>query len=855
MATDPIAQAAIEQCAAEPVHIPGIVQPFGCLVAIDPETSRIAFASENTADIFGVTAQDLLGQDAREVLGREVMHGVRNAQAMPNFAKSLCGLGAFEIAGRRVEVHAFQSGAFQSGAFHVLEIEPVGDAEFGHAEAFKELQFLLNQTRYAPDAETLFAETLRLLKYMTGYDRVMVYRFDAEFNGEILAEERPRNMEAYAGLRFPHWDIPAQARALMAKLPLRFIEDIDQEPVPLRAHDAGAAPLDITLAASRGVSPVHMQYLRNMGVAATMTLSILVDDRLWGMISFHHRRPRVPSPRLREVLTSFIDMLAVKLKALQEQEVLAHIEEIDAAKIDILADLDNDQLASDALDRIGPVLTKALNATGVAMLQGSQTLAYGDVPEQAVLAEILKAAKAKPREVVPIENLAEVFPDAAPGLNGCAGALSFSLGSNRAFCVFRPEIAQTVKWAGNPEKKIERVEGTDRLAPRASFSVYLEEITGRSTPWTEQDHRFMQRIWPVMNAVERNRLLQRGGRAQQIMIDELNHRVRNILALVRSVSRQSRRRYGSLESYSAALESRIQALAASHEISTGTSLPSVSVAHLINREMAPFMKTDAVRVSGIDPSIRSEVAPIFSLIIHELTTNAVKYGALSVESGRVDIRVSTVPDGVEIRWQETGGPEVAEPEERGFGSTLIESAVPHELNGRAELRFDPKGVTAVFALPVEAIDVSPSPKQGKPRRLDPIRPAVPKPLPTERLEGSVLLVEDNFIIAREMVDQLGDFGFLDVNTASDAEDALALLNTEVPVFAILDVNLGAGQTSLPVAERLTALGVPFAFATGYGETAQIGPQLSGAPRLLKPVTTSELQDVVAGFLAPRLASE
>ncbi|MEO0371338.1 MAG: HWE histidine kinase domain-containing protein, partial [Pseudomonadota bacterium] len=832
-----------EECTAEPVHDPGGVQAFACLVALDPKTDKIVYASENSSEILGIPVTDLLGKEVRDLLGREVVHGLRNAQALPDFAYSTKALGTFDIGG-----HTVDASAFTSDGLHILELERSASIEFDGEEAFRLTQILLDQIKTHTEPQALFRDVASILKFMTGYDRVMVCQFDAEFNGTIVAEERRSKMEPYDGLRFPHWDVPAQARAIMAKLPLRIIQDVDQELTPLKSALPEAAPLDLTLAAGRGTSEEHMQYLRNMGAKATMTLSIKVDDRLWGMISFHHRRPRVPPSKMREVLISFIGVFSVKLKSLEDQAALAHINKIDTAKLDILAELETERLDQYALLRLGPLLFDAMNAAGVAMMQGSHTLSYGHVPKQAVMEKIASHAKKTPGDIVEFDSLKQAFPDIAQDLNGCAGVLALSLSPGRIFCVFRDEIVRTIKWAGKPERRWETYDGAERLAPRSSFSVYLEKIEGHCAPWSAQDLNFMTRLWPIMNAVERNRLLQKSQRSLQIMVDELNHRVRNILALVRSVSRQSRRRYGSLESYSAALESRIQALAASHEVSTGSNLASVSIAHLINRETAPFMKKEAVRVAGDDPHIRSDIAPIFSLVIHELTTNAVKYGALSMETGRVAITVSQGAEGVQVRWEESGGPPVSEPQDRGFGSALIENAVPHELNGHAELNFETSGVRALVVLPMDVIDANPATPQDIPRRADPIRIVTPQALPGQKPAGTVLLVEDNFIIAQEMVDQLSDFGFEHIFKASNSEDAIGFLEDEKPILAILDVNLGAGQTSFPIAQRLRELDVPFAFATGYGETAQIGPHMRHAPKLLKPVTTTELQDAVAILL-------
>ncbi|MEO0912365.1 MAG: HWE histidine kinase domain-containing protein, partial [Pseudomonadota bacterium] len=569
---------ALETCASEPVHIPGCIQPFGCMLAVTAETGRIAYVSENAEAFIGRPPRALLGADASDALGRELWHGVRNAAARSGLAERAVAIGAYEIQGQFCDIRVFASGGCL-----VVEMEPAADPGIDGNDALSTLGYLMFQIQACTQEQRLFELTVELMRHLSGYDRVLIYRFDREFNGEVLAEAKSAPLEGFLGLRFPHWDIPSQAREIMKKVPLRLISDVEQVPVPILSAPGGA-PLDITLAASRGVSPVHMEYLRNMGSGATMTLSIMVEEKLWGIISFHHRRPKLAPSGLREVLVNFLAVFNGKLLALRQQAALGRIEMLDRG---FVGDEAETLPLQDLLPSVAPVIMEVMNGHGFAVVSKSAPTTSGIVPGPEVLQALSDLAISRD-EVIAIESLSERFPHYEASLNTVAGALLVGVLPDRAICIFRNELAQEVSWAGSPEKRVETVGDRLRLSPRGSFSVFLEEVRGRCEPWTQNDLYLIRHIRTLLHAAERQAVMDTLNRQQTLMIGELNHRVRNILALVRSVSRQARRRYGSLNSYANAIENRIRALAAAHDIGGGKFTQPVSLRQLIQVEFEPF---------------------------------------------------------------------------------------------------------------------------------------------------------------------------------------------------------------------------------------------------------------------------
>ncbi|MEM9814101.1 MAG: HWE histidine kinase domain-containing protein, partial [Pseudomonadota bacterium] len=679
---------------------------------------------------------------------------------------------------------------------------------------------------------------------VTGYDRVMIYRFDPHWNGEVVAEARKRSIEPYLGLRFPHWDIPAQARDIMRQVPIRIIADVDHVPTKLRADRADRAPLDITLALMRGVSAAHVEYLRNMETAATMTLSLVVGGRLWGMVSLHHKNPRMPTPHVRQLLGAFLPFLRLRLELLTERSRLEQAKRIDLLKHEVQKRLEEGSNFASA----GPVICSTLGVDGVAIVVGSQNESYGEVPGQSVFDALTKQAVAA-GGLAAFNSLREAFPALEQDLGSTAGALVLAQPDNRALIVFRRSIASPVAWAGNPEKTIEHVSGKARLRPRGSFSTYLQEVDGRCESWREADRNALQRLWLLLSLAERRFYVEKMSRQQALMIDELNHRVRNILALVKSVSRKARSQYASLEAYADSVEARIHALAAAHDLGSGASSDAVSLHRLLQIETEPYLVSNGKRVviRGVDALIRAEAAPILALIIHELITNAAKYGALSVDAGCVTLDIRAVEGGLAFHWAEEGGPPVELPTETGFGSALIERAVPHELGGTSRLEYRSEGVRAEIFVPDAVLLPLES---GRTTASEAIETTASIPIPEGALNGMILLLEDNFVIAAGMVEELEAIGAQDVETAATLSDAAEIMANETPALAILDVNLGRGGTSEALALELHAAEVPFFFVSGYGESVRMPPELDTVPRLRKPVAGRDLEQAIATVMSP-----
>ncbi|MEO0360301.1 MAG: HWE histidine kinase domain-containing protein, partial [Pseudomonadota bacterium] len=729
----------------------------------------------------------------------------------------------------------------------VAEVEPRRRPEPGPGALLAKISQLLDRIRGEDDEVALMARIVRLLRAVTGYDRVLAYRFDGEFNGEVIAEEREPEIEPFLGLRFPHWDIPAQARAIMAKVPLRFIADVDQIPSPLLAAETGAPPLDITLAALRGVSRVHMQYLRNMGTGATMTLSVKLDDRLWGIISFHHRRPRTPSMEARRICETVLPFIESLLALNVKNAEIAVARRIEALADEVHDSFRSDLKLADVLPNLAIPVLDAFDAHGFHASSRGVAVSSGETPSARLVFKILGDTPTAAASPLAIESLASAYPDEYSDDEPVAGALAFRVSDEHAFAIFRKGRERVARWAGEPKKEATSEYGAVRLSPRGSFSVYREVVKGRCDPWTQSELVLFRRLVDtIVGAAERHSLVEAQSRQQEMMIDELNHRVRNILALIRSVARQASADQFSVDAYRATLESRINALAAAHDLSAGGAVESVSARAIVETEMRPFQEGERSRVfvTGADRMIKAHQAPIFALVVHELTTNATKHGALSVEGGRVQVHIEPA-DGLTLTWTEKGGPPVTEPTRRGFGSNLIENAFAFEFGGGTEVEYRPDGLRATLRVPPHVL------VEGAPPAAS-IESAAPPVAAASKVAGSVLIVEDNFMIALDLAATMRELGVQNPRVVSNPADALEILSEASVDFAVLDVNLGEGEeaTSLGVAERLAELNVPFIFVTGYGEGLTLPQSLANVEVLAKPVSEAKLRDAFTSRFAP-----
>ncbi|RJG55837.1 GAF domain-containing protein [Sphingobium terrigena] len=828
----------LTNCDREPIHVLGTVQPFGFLIALTADwlVSRV---SANSAAFIGLSPDDMLGKPVSALLDGEAIHTLRNRITLlrgPDSVERIFSLplmpgGApFDVA-----VHF-------SGQLVVIEAEPASADEM---EASSTVRAMVARLAQADGMTAFLRDGARQVRALTGFDRVMVYRFADGGDGEVVAEALRPGIDSFFGLHYPASDIPVQARALYLRNIFRVIADVQAVPVPVvPTLDPTGAALDMSLCLTRAVSPIHIEYLRNMGVGASLSISIIVEGRLWGLFACHHYAPRLPTFAQRSAAELFGQIFSMMLESRERAETAAYEGKARQVADRLMSAVAQDHDLLSNARWLGDIIFDTIPADGVGVYIDGQISFSGLTPDKAAFASIVSMLnRVAASQVYTTDTLSRVLPEAAAYADRAAGLLAIPLSRRpRDYVVlFRAEQLRAVRWAGNQDKHIEYGPNGPRLTPRKSFEEWSELVKGTALPFAPAQLRvaealrtaLLEVVLRLSDSADAER--QRAHEKQELLIAELNHRVRNILALIRGLLSQTRSSAVSVEDFIGTLESRIHALARAHDQITADRWSPARLYDLIEVEAGAYLgeRRDRVRLSGPNVLLTPGCFTVMALVIHEMLTNAAKYGALS-DNGTVAIDWHVDQDGsLLIDWTESGGPAVVAPTRRGFGSTVIERSIPYDLDGHAEIHYRLAGIEAHFCIPsVHVVSVLPD-VVGTERPL-PVIAATP-----ELLKGRhVLLVEDNMIIAMDGEDALRDLG-ADVTTAASVARAREAIEQQPIDLAVLDFNLGA-ETSMPVADLLAERGIPFLFATGYGDGLELPDRFAGVTLVKKPYSGATL---------------
>jgi chemotaxis family two-component system sensor kinase Cph1 len=477
----------ITTCDREPIHIPGAIQPHGFLIALDVTTWTVRYASENAGDFLAVTATAALGRSVEELFAPATVAALRQAATNPLFTQRALFIAHEQSAGKR-RSSSFTLLAHQHRGCVIIEGEVFeGELQPGPLGVHHEMDKLLAGMEAATDMRSLLQTAAEQTRRITGFDRVLIYRFDPEWNGHVEVEDRNARLPSYLDLWFPASDIPRQARELYRVNRLRLIARASYEPVRLLARAGETEALDLSFSTLRSVSPIHREYMRNMGMESSMSISLMHEGDLWGLISCHHFDPKAVSFEVRATCELLGKVLSLQIAGHQQREALAYRMRLNSVLSRLIGGISRQRDVISGLRGQSADLLALADANGAAVLFQDRLELIGRTPtkEQIIaLAEWLHLHASD--EVTAFERLAEADPAATEYNNSASGLLAISLSRvHRNFVLwFRPEVITTVKWGGNPAKPVEQpAQEPTRLHPRKSFEAWAEIVRGRSIPW------------------------------------------------------------------------------------------------------------------------------------------------------------------------------------------------------------------------------------------------------------------------------------------------------------------------------------------------------------------------------------
>jgi len=472
----------LSECEREPIHIPGSIQPHGVLLSIQEPALTIVQASDNVGVILNIPIDRLLGRPLSSALGDIATALIQRALEHSSLeAANPLRIAAFG--------KVFDGILHRSGGLLVLELEPPSPrGARSWEQLWQALQTAVEQMQKVASVAELLHVAAAHTKHITGFDRVMIYLFHKDDHGEVVAESREEGMESWLHQHYPASDIPAQARRLYALNRLRLIPDIEYEPVAIVPTDNPLTgdPLDLSYAVLRSVSPIHVEYLRNMGARASMSISLLDAGRLYGLIACHHRTGRHVGYRTRRICDLLGQMLSWQIATRLRSEAVAKVHQGERMVGRIVARVvENDDLLQACVDESESLLG-LVSASGVAVCYQGEWRLIGKTPTEddvralamwmnANMSENLFVTDALPAQYPEAER----FKDLASGLL----AIAFPRKSDNFVCWFRTEARFSVRWGGDPNEPAIRDPTTQHIGPRRSFAVWQQDVSGRSMPW------------------------------------------------------------------------------------------------------------------------------------------------------------------------------------------------------------------------------------------------------------------------------------------------------------------------------------------------------------------------------------
>ncbi|AOH87039.1 phytochrome (plasmid) [Sphingomonas panacis] len=696
----------VDGCDREPIHIPGSIQPHGLLFVAHASTLETIAGAGAIEAHFGA---GWLGRRLPELLSQSV---ASTLEARPTSVTIALG----QVVGATA---TFDATAHRTSDVLLIELEPAPPTLPSAIDVLTAMEEAAATFEQAFGLRELCERAAKAFRHLTGFDRVMLYRFLDDDAGVVLAEDRAPALGTFLNQHFPASDIPQQARARYVRNRVRVIPDIRYEPAPLRPE--GFSGLDLSDVGLRSVSPIHLRYLANMGVAGSASVSIVQDGALWGLVACHNATPRALPLHVRMACRALAGSLARQIRAKEDAELYRERIRLRAAEDAVVLRLGSDVSLATFFATAGDDMRRMLGADSFAAVRGSELYVAGKSPRhediRAVASHVAEAAKATPFAT---DRLPELLPSAEACRDLASGVLAITMSTDEPTILmwFRAEQIEVVNWAGNPHKQAATDAGVP-LSPRASFESWSEAVRGRSAPWTLFEIEAASRLRKTMFEARQNRRLFEVNREltatiadnesllvqKDYLMKEVHHRVQNSLQLVSSFLGLQGRAVGDpiLTGHLEEAQRRLSAVAMVHRrLHTDEHVQSVDLSRYIGDLCSEI--TASMDAAWGD-HLTLELAPIListdrainvGLILTELVINANKYAyggrpgaiVIALDQQRNRFRLVVADRGVGI-------PSDA----KGFGTRMLASMVKR-LSGTMEQADNGPGLRVTITAPI-----------------------------------------------------------------------------------------------------------------------------------------------------------
>ena len=469
----------LTNCDREPIHLIGTSQSHGVIIVCDRKDHKITHCSENVPEILGLQVEELLGNPITLLLPKALNDAFPDVEGRKEI------LPETDLNGERFLVIAHISGGDL-----ILDFEPLGEKRSG-VNFQKQLTRILNELNSSGTIEALTLKAASLVKSVFGYDRVMIYQFDEEWNGKVIAEEKEEELESWLGLHYPATDIPKPSRDLFLKQEIRIISDVNSDPARIIPSPSliNKDHLDLSLSELRGVSPIHIDYLQNMGVGASLTAAIIINGKLWGLLACHHYSKKYINYYQRQSVKFLTQIYTNSLGVLTAQNFIEKSLSYGKVRNEILSRVRSMPDLLSALTTGEKPFNTLVPCSGGAIFKDGELRLIGDTPTEAEALRLVKDHLDKQGMVFQTRNLEKIYPPGAEFKEKASGILSVRIGdiTGDHLIWFRGESSTEVTWGGNPEKNSVIKDGVEYISPRKSFEKWKLQVSGISNPWMDHE--------------------------------------------------------------------------------------------------------------------------------------------------------------------------------------------------------------------------------------------------------------------------------------------------------------------------------------------------------------------------------